>query len=73
MGSSQYPRVRLTARLQSVFGHITIAKELAVRAALCVVQELSNCHLAFVLVVNEPGMPKSLHVPVAALDSGWLM
>jgi hypothetical protein len=38
-------------------------------ALLRVSHELSNRHLALGLVVNVPGTPKSLHLPIAASDS----
>jgi hypothetical protein len=33
------------------------------------VNKLSNRHLAFGLVVDGPGTPQSLHLPIATLDS----
>ena len=38
-------------------------------ASLRIGHELRNRHLALRYVVNGPGTPKSLHLPIAALDS----
>jgi hypothetical protein len=40
-----------------------------VAALLRVGHEFSNRHLAFGHIVNVPGTPNSLHLPIAALDS----
>jgi hypothetical protein len=40
-----------------------------IAALLRVCHEFINRHLALGLVVNVPGTPKSLHFPIAALDS----
>src|SRR5882672_2899190 len=40
-----------------------------IAALLRVCHEFINRHLALGLVVNVPGTPKSLHLPIAALDS----